>query len=396
MGGGGGGGGGGAVPLDRSRCRDLAQAGYTTFFTGVIVLSPALKAHDHLSLTEIGVVLGAPSIGAIFTLYPWGGLASDRFGERSVIGTGLVACAACLAAAAFVSSFAGLFALLFLAGGFGAAVNSASGRAVMHWFDARQRGLALGIRQTALPIGGAAVALALPPLGAATDPKPSLLALASASPSAASSARRASGGTEPTPEARRPRRATPLRDRGMWVLSIGSALLVAPQVCLGRVLRPVPARAPEHDHGRGRERPRRAQRARDRRPHRGGPVVGPSPQPDRAAPPHRPRLRRTRPLLHRANGSAPLVVLVPLLVLMGCVTISWNGLAFAATAEIAGHGHAAARALGVQQTAVAFRGGGAADRIRRACRGDLLGGSPSRLSALFPLAGRRLLASLPG
>ena len=51
-----------------------------------------------------------------------------------------------------------------LAGFAGASVQSASGRAVMAWFPARQRGVALGIRQTAIPISGFAASLALPPL----------------------------------------------------------------------------------------------------------------------------------------------------------------------------------------------------------------------------------------
>ena len=46
----------------------------------------------------------------------------------------------------------------------GAGVNAASGRAVMAWFGADERGLALGIRQMAVPLGGAVAALALPAL----------------------------------------------------------------------------------------------------------------------------------------------------------------------------------------------------------------------------------------
>jgi nitrate/nitrite transporter NarK len=46
-------------------------------------------------------------------------------------------------------------------------VNAASGRAVMSWFAPAQRGFALGIRQTAVPLGGAAAALFLPPAAAA-------------------------------------------------------------------------------------------------------------------------------------------------------------------------------------------------------------------------------------
>ena len=63
--------------------------------------------------------------------------------------------AAALAAAATSGELGGLVALLAVAGLFGASVNAASGRAVMGWFPHDERGLALGIRQTAIPIGGA-------------------------------------------------------------------------------------------------------------------------------------------------------------------------------------------------------------------------------------------------
>ncbi|MEO6958120.1 MAG: MFS transporter, partial [Antricoccus sp.] len=43
-------------------------------------------------------------------------------------------------------------------------VNAASGRMIMGWFAKNERGLAMGIRQTAQPVGVAIAALALPPL----------------------------------------------------------------------------------------------------------------------------------------------------------------------------------------------------------------------------------------
>jgi len=67
-----------------------------------------------------------------------------------------------VAAAGWAHSFASLVLLLAVAGGMGASVNAASGRAVMHWFPARERGLALGLRQTAIPIGGALAASRCP------------------------------------------------------------------------------------------------------------------------------------------------------------------------------------------------------------------------------------------
>jgi sugar phosphate permease len=43
-------------------------------------------------------------------------------------------------------------------------VNAASGRVVLGWFSARERGLAMGIRQTAQPLGVGIAAATLPPL----------------------------------------------------------------------------------------------------------------------------------------------------------------------------------------------------------------------------------------
>jgi nitrate/nitrite transporter NarK len=45
-------------------------------------------------------------------------------------------------------------------------VYAASGRLILGWFPARQRGLAMGIRQSAQPLGVAVAALALPSIGA--------------------------------------------------------------------------------------------------------------------------------------------------------------------------------------------------------------------------------------
>jgi MFS family permease len=152
----------------------VAQAAFSTVSFAIAVLAPALRERYDLSLTEIGIVLAAEWIGLTFALLPWG-FAVDRFGERWTLAGGLTACAALLAAAAYAPSFGWLVLLLGLAGAAGGSVQSGSGRAVMGWFSARQRGLALGIRQTAVPLGGAIAALVLPPLG---SPKAGLLFVA--------------------------------------------------------------------------------------------------------------------------------------------------------------------------------------------------------------------------
>jgi sugar phosphate permease len=125
------------------------------------VLAPALRERYDLSLTEIGVVLSAEWIGLTFSMLPWG-YAADRFGERVTLAVGLLACSGFLAGAAFAPDFGTLVAMLTLAGVAGGSVQSGSGRAVMQWFGAHERGLALGVRQTAVPFGGFVVAIVLP------------------------------------------------------------------------------------------------------------------------------------------------------------------------------------------------------------------------------------------
>jgi len=138
-----------------------AQAGFSSITFAVAVMAPDLRDRYDLSLTQIGVVLAAEWIGLTVAMLPWG-FAADRYGERATLAVGLVACSGFLAAAAFAPDFRTLVALLTLAGVAGGSVQSGSGRAVMRWFGAHERGLALGVRQTAVPIGGFVAALVLP------------------------------------------------------------------------------------------------------------------------------------------------------------------------------------------------------------------------------------------
>ena len=371
----------------------FAQSTYAASFLGLAVLAPALRTRYGLSLTEIGVLLAAPNLGSISTLYPWG-LATDRVGERTVIAVGLGVASVCLGAAAFADSFASLALLLFVAGAFGASVNSASGRAVMHWFDARQRGFALGVRQTAVPIGGAWVALVLPLLLSGDDVRPALLALAVgclAGGVIGLAVLREGPQTEPADSP--PRAQSVLRDRGLWLLSAGSGLLLAPQACLvgflvvflherrdlstasaGIVLAALNVLGIATRIGAGRWSDIAGSRIRPLR---------------RIA-----LLSAALVVCCLALISGPLVLLVPALVLMGCVTISWNGLSFAAAAEAAGHARSGS-AIGLQQTALAI-----SSSVLPVLFGVLVAATSWRIGfavvAVFPLLGWRLLAGVPG
>jgi len=147
----------------------MAQATSGLVLQGLPSIAPQLRSEFGLGLVGIGLVLASVSVGLLVGLLPWGML-SDRIGERWVMSAGLLGAAGLFAVVAMTIPVGStgspvlLAFLLFLAGACSASVNAASGRAVLGWFPARQRGTAMGIRQTALPIGAAAAALTLPAL----------------------------------------------------------------------------------------------------------------------------------------------------------------------------------------------------------------------------------------
>src|SRR5207244_7694641 len=85
----------------------------------------------------------------------------DRIGERTVLVAGGVVSGALVALAA-ATPLPGLLALFVLAGIASAASTPAGGRLVLVAFPRRRRGLALGLRQTGIPIGGLIAASVLP------------------------------------------------------------------------------------------------------------------------------------------------------------------------------------------------------------------------------------------
>lgn len=128
-----------------------------------VFLIPALQTERHTSLATAGLLAAVPSFGMVLTLVGWGYLV-DRFGERVVLAAGSALTAVAAFAAAPLHSLVGIGIFLFLGGMAAASCNSAGGRLVSGWFPAHQRGLAMGIRQTAQPLGVAIGAMAMPEL----------------------------------------------------------------------------------------------------------------------------------------------------------------------------------------------------------------------------------------
>jgi nitrate/nitrite transporter NarK len=330
-----------------------AATSNAAFGIGLPVIVPQLREEYDLSLGQIGVLLAASWIGTTLTLLPWG-LAADRFGERLALTVGMLASAACLVGAAFASSFEELIVFLGLVGATGSAVNSASGRAVMHWFGPEERGFALGVRQTAIPLGGLIGALSLPPIADAGGSEAAFLFLASLIVVGAIvgavvlRGRAAEDGIEPASVGRT------IADAKLWRLSVGSGFYLYAQIAvLGfGVLFLVD----EHDFSTqsaalvfaGGQVLAAAFRIGGGR---WSDVLGARIVPLRWVGVSIVAVM----LLTAVLAGGPAWLLVPVLVLACGLTMAWNGLSFTAAAELAGALRTGA-AIGVQQTVLAASG----------------------------------------
>jgi sugar phosphate permease len=208
-----------------------AQAASCVFLYGLPYLVPALRHQLGLSLTGASTLATTPLIGIIVALVAWGA-AADRYGERIVITAGLAIAGGCLVAASTARTPVSLGILLACAGLGGASVNAASGRLVLGWFSASERGLAMGARQTAQPLGTMLAAATLPPLAARAGLSAAIVAcgalcLAAAAAVAlfAADPPRPRRGNDPDTSPAR----NPYRSPGLWRIHAASTLLVVPQ-----------------------------------------------------------------------------------------------------------------------------------------------------------------------
>lgn len=143
----------------------VATLSANVFINGVAFLIPTLHADRGLDLARAGLMSSLPASGMVATLIAWGYL-TDRVGERIVLTLGSALTAAAAFAAASATTLPVIGAFLVLGGMAAASSNSASGRLVVGWFPPHQRGVAMGIRQTAQPLGVGLGALVIPRLAA--------------------------------------------------------------------------------------------------------------------------------------------------------------------------------------------------------------------------------------
>ncbi|HET8820158.1 MAG TPA: MFS transporter [Thermoleophilaceae bacterium] len=322
----------------------LATAALAAVQGGLPALGPAIQEAFGLSLVEVTAVFTAFAIGTVATLLAWGVL-SDRVGERFVIAGGLMAGALAMVGAAASDGYVELLASMTLSGMLGASAIAASGRAVFGWFPRDERGLALGLRQTAVPVGAAAASFSLPPLASGTGVDGALYALAGVMALAAVAAAvwlregpRVESAAPPAPDA--------ARDPRIWRLSAASSLMIIGQVGITSLL--VLYLYGERDWS-----------AHDAAIALGVVQVGAavarasagrwSDLRDERIEPFRRLAALAGVLLLAAAAAGPIAV--PLLMAGGVAAMSWNGLSFTAAAEISGR-RQAGKAMGIQNTAM--------------------------------------------
>lgn len=330
----------------------VALTGGCTFQYGLAYLIPALRQQG-LSLEMASTLVACPTAGLLLTLIAWGA-AADRWGERVVLAAGLGLAGAVLMLAASVHGAVALGLCLAVGGAAGGSVFAASGRLILGWFARHERGLAMGIRQSAQPLGVALAAATLPALGGGgRGTTPPLLFLGAfcllaavlvvalvrdpPRPQAAPTAAVGPG-----------RAASPYRQPVLWRIHAASALLVVPQftvatfalvylvdgrgwtaLAAGRLLAVAQVGGAATRLAVGYWSDRVGSRMRPMRLLAAGTAAG------------------MAALALAAAASS--VAAVPLLLACALVAVSTNGLAFTAVAEYAGSAWAG-RALGIQNT----------------------------------------------
>jgi MFS family permease len=202
------------------------QFAFSAYLLGIGAAAPVLQRQYGLSLAEVSILLGAANLGPLVCALAWG-MVNDRFGERMAMTLGLTVSAFMLALVSTAATFATLCVLLALASGFGASSNVSTGRAVVRAFQPPLLGLALGLRQTASPIGGAIAGFTLPTLTAAIGGR-AFLVLAGLTAAGAGAAALWLP-AHVSPDRSRPAPPRERLDGRVWRVALASGVLLAPQ-----------------------------------------------------------------------------------------------------------------------------------------------------------------------
>src|SRR5579885_452012 len=123
-------------------------------------LLPYVAAAFPHSREQVCYLVTALLFGAMVT-NAVSGAATDRFGDRAVLGVCGGIMGVSLLAAAAIPSFSWLLAWFVIYGMGFAAMNPVGSHAILFFFKPEERGLAMGVRQMGVPLGGVAGGIVL-------------------------------------------------------------------------------------------------------------------------------------------------------------------------------------------------------------------------------------------
>ncbi|QXJ25606.1 MFS transporter [Actinomadura graeca] len=161
---------GGPHRADRYRWTILGAATFTQaasgfFVQGIGAMGIHLQRGLDLSTAQLGFLLSATQIVPLAGLLVAGELL-DRYSERWVVGTGTFVVALSLGLGSLAPGYVPLLGVLLIVGAGYSTVQPGGSKSVASWFAGSQRGLAMGIRQAGVPLGGVLAAALLPLLAA--------------------------------------------------------------------------------------------------------------------------------------------------------------------------------------------------------------------------------------
>ncbi|MGG2015653.1 MFS transporter [Bacillus sp. S10(2024)] len=135
---------------------------FATFVTyGIGPLASLWQQVHHLSQFQTGLLVSAVNIGPIFSMLFFGNL-MDRYGERWIVGGGSILLGVSMLFAYPVTNYTYVVVILLFVGVWYGTAQPGGSKAIVKWFPPQRRGLAMGVRQTGIPIGGALASSTLP------------------------------------------------------------------------------------------------------------------------------------------------------------------------------------------------------------------------------------------
>lgn len=139
----------------------ITQATATLITYGVGAFALFWKEEYSLTNMQSGLLVSVVNIGPLFCMLFVGRLL-DRYNEKLLITISSFLLGGSLLLTNTVNEFTGLLFVLLLVGAFYSVSQPGGSKVIIKWFSKENRGLAMGIRQAGIPIGGTLAGVLIP------------------------------------------------------------------------------------------------------------------------------------------------------------------------------------------------------------------------------------------